>query len=357
MARATKESILPPESTGSVTTIDISWGLLIKLAVAAIAVWAAFALREILFMVFVVFIFVAAVDPTIKSWQKFMSRTVAVALFFTALLLGLGLITWLFVPRVIEQISELVRQFPAIIDQSRPFLTNIQSDQLNSLLDNASGSLANGAKSVSSNVWQAVLGVFGGIATLVSGLVLSFYLLLEEKNAREFFHQVFPRNRYLAAYTTVQKISTQMGMWIRGQLTVMLVVGILNFIAYLFIGVPSPLPLGIWSGLAEIIPYIGPVLGVLPGVIIAATTGNMVAVILVIVVNYVVIQQLQNFVITPRVMSRAIGLSPALLILAMLIGVTLFGVFGAVIAIPCAAIVSVIAGEWTQLKEIWKQRE
>ncbi len=344
------------EQSDQTVTIDISWSLLIKLAVAALIVWSAFALREIIFMVFVVFIFVAAVNPTIKGWQKHMSRTVAVALFFTLLLLVLGLITWLFVPRVIEQISELVRKSPTIIDQFRPFLTNIQSDQLNSILDNASSSLTNGAKTVSTNIWQGLMGVFGGIATLVSGLVLSFYLLLEEKNAREFFHQVFPRNRYMAAYNTVQKISDQMGMWIRGQLTVMLLVGILNFIAYLAIGVPSPLPLGIWSGLCEIIPYIGPVLGVLPGVVVAATTGNMVAVILVIVINYVVIQQLQNFVITPRVMSRAIGLSPALLILAMLTGVTLFGIFGAVIAIPCAAIVAVIAGQWTQLKEIWSQR-
>jgi predicted PurR-regulated permease PerM len=336
----------------SVVKVDISWNLLIKLAVAAIVVWLAFSLRDILFLIFVVFIFVAAVNPTIKQLQQKMPRALAVTTFFLMLVTVGGLIVWLFVPRVIDQVTNLVRQAPEIIDQLRPFLTNVQSQQLNNLLDTASQGFSSGARTVSTNVWQAVAGVFGGIAALVTALVLSFYLLLEEKAAKQFFHNILPPNRFEAVYKTVRKISEQMGSWIRGQVTVMAIVGLLNVLIYWAIGVPSPLPLGIWSGLMELIPYIGPVLGVLPGLIVAATTGEILKVILVLALNYAVIQQLQNFVITPRVMGKAIGLSPVLLILAMMAGVTLFGVIGAVIAIPCAAIVAVVVGDWRALRKM-----
>jgi predicted PurR-regulated permease PerM len=340
-------------SQTNVVKVDISWNLLIKLAVAALVVWLAYILRDILFLVFVVFIFVAAVDPTIKQMQRKMSRTLAVTFFFLILVLALGAGVWLFVPRVIDQITNLIKQAPEIIDQVRPFLTNVQSEQINSLLDNASQGLAGSAKTVSTNIWQAVAGVFGGIAALVTALVLAFYILLEEKAARLFFHNVLPPNRYDAVYQTIRKISEQMGSWIRGQVTVMAIVGLLNVLCYWAIGVPSPLPLGIWSGLLELVPYVGPVLGVLPGVVVAATTGDILKVVLVLALNYGVIQQLQNFVITPRVMGKAIGLSPVLLILAMLAGVSIFGVIGAVIAIPCAAIIAVVVGEWGSLRKTW----
>jgi predicted PurR-regulated permease PerM len=224
---------------------------------------------------------------------------------------------------------------------------------VNSAITNASGSLS----SAGENAFGAILGFFGGIITVVTGLVLSFYLLLEEKNAREFLYQVMPRNRFEPAYATLRKISHQMGAWIRGQLTIMLFVGILNVIVFALIGIPSPLPLGVWSGLAEVIPYIGPVLGVIPAIFVAINTGDIVSVVLVIAINFFLIQQIQNFYITPRVMAKAVGLSPVFVILAILVGIALFGVAGAIIALPTAAIASVVIGEWQSLRQLWEDPE
>ncbi len=345
------------EPSKSTLTFDISWSAIFKILITAVAVWAFFAVREILFMLFVVFIFVAAVNPTIKNMQKHMSRGLAVALFFTILVVAFTLLSYLFLPKLITQVNTLGEIIPDIINKLRPALESLRSGSssstVNDVISNASGSLG----SAGSNAFSAALSFFGGLASVVTGLVLSFYLLLEEKNAREFLHQIMPRNRFEPAYAMLRKISHQMGAWIRGQLTIMLFVGLLNVIVYTIIGVSSPLPLGLWSGLMEVIPYIGPVIGVMPGVFVAINTGDILTVALVIIVNFFVIQQIQNFYITPRVMAKAVGLSPVFVILAMLVGIALFGVTGAIIALPSAAIVSVIIGDWHNLKQLWEDPE
>ena len=345
------------EPSKSTLTFDISWSAIFKILITAVAVWAFFAVREILFMLFVVFIFVAAVNPTIKNMQKHMSRGLAVALFFTILVITVTLLSYLFLPKLVTQVNALGEVIPDIINKLRPALESLRSGSssstVNDVISNASGSLGNAG----SNAFGAILSFFGGLASVVTGLVLSFYLLLEEKNAREFLHQIMPRNRFEPAYAMLRKISHQMGAWIRGQLTIMLFVGLLNVLVYAIIGVSSPLPLGLWSGLMEVIPYIGPVIGVMPGVFVAINTGDILTVALVIMVNFFVIQQIQNFYITPRVMAKAVGLSPVFVILAMLVGIALFGVTGAIIALPSAAIVSVIIGDWHNLKQLWEDPE
>jgi predicted PurR-regulated permease PerM len=91
------------------------------------------------------------------------------------------------------------------------------------------------------------------------------------------------------------------------------------------IGLPSPLPLAIWSGLTELIPYVGPVLGILPALIVAIISENYLGALLVLIFSFLVIQQLESAFLVPRIMGKAVGLSPVLVILSLIIGVKLFG--------------------------------
>lgn len=349
MARTTKKE------TDQRLLIDISWEALLKLVILAIIIWAVLALRNILFLIFVVFIFVAAVNPTIRAMQRYLSRPIAVTFFFTILFLVILGLSYLFLPKVIEQINQLVKNFPVFLETLRPFLDSLDPGRYTQLIDTTVQNLSSNAERVGSNVVQTMIGFFGGLTTIIVGFVLSFYLLLEERNAKEFFHQIMPTDRYHAVYSTLRKISIQLGNWIRGMLGVMLVVGVLNIIAFWALGLPSPLALGIWSGLAEAIPYIGPFIGVIPGLIVAIADGELWRVVLVIVINFFVIQQLQNFYITPKIMSKAIGLSPVLVILAIMVGIELFGIIGAIIALPMAAVISVVVSEWSNLRQLWQQ--
>jgi predicted PurR-regulated permease PerM len=133
----------------------------------------------------------------------------------------------------------------------------------------------------------------------------------------------------------------------------MLIIAVTNYLAYVIIGVPTPLPLALWAGLAEAIPYIGPWLGLLPAALILLINGNILGALLVLIVS-LVIQQLESNFIVPRVMGKAIGLSPVLVILAIIVGAKIFGLLGAIIALPAAAIISVIVQEWPNLRKIWQ---
>ena len=99
----------------------------------------------------------------------------------------------------------------------------------------------------------------------------------------------------------------------------------------------------------------GPTLGMLPALIVALTTGNLLQAALVLIISMGVVQQFEAHIVVPKIMGRAVGLSPVLVILALLTGDKLFGLLGAVFAIPIAAIISVVVGEWPQLRKIWEE--
>jgi predicted PurR-regulated permease PerM len=335
-------------------THDISWEALIRVLLFVIGIWAVIYLQDTIVLLLVVFLFVASVNPTITALQKWMSRTIAVVLFFVMLAVVLLAIGYMFIPLVIKQVTDLVQSYPTLVEKIKPYLSEGQAKEYTALFNRISEGAQSAVNSFSTDFISKSASFFSGFITLLSGLVMSFYLLLEEKNAKEFFHQVLPRHRFQAVYTTVQKISDKMGYWIRGQVVIMLTIAAASFLAYLLIGVPTPLAFALWAGICEIIPYIGPWLGMLPPIIILLISGNFVGALLVFIVSFVVIQQLESAVIVPRVMSKAVGLSPIFVILALVVGGKLFGLLGAIVSVPAAAVLSVIVEEWPDLRKIWE---
>lgn len=333
-------------------TFDISWTALFKVVALALGVWAIFFLRDIILLLFAVFILVAALSPTVQILQKHMSRPLAVSLVYAVIALLLVIIGYSFVPVLITQGRDLTQALPSINDKLQPL---IHSQQYANFIDQISQSISGGLDQLSKNIFSTGLSVFGGIAAVATGIVISFYLLLEEKNAQDFLHQVLPQSRFGPVYNTISKISERMGSWVRGQVALMVIIGLSNLVVFLVLRVSTPVPLAAWAGFCEILPYVGPFLGVLPALLVALIHGSILQVILVFIFGFVVIQQLEGHIIVPKVMSRAIGLSPVLVIIALLIGVKLFGFIGGIIAIPAAAIISVIVGEWPSLRKMWEE--
>ena len=336
-------------------SIDISWTAILKVLLVALGLSLAMALRDVIFMLFLVFIFVAGVSPVILWLQRYMSRTIAVLSFFIVLFLLVSLLFYVFVPLLIHQLNNLLNTLPALTDKARSYVGTETVQRYSNYIQQIDSSIVAGLNSVTGDVFQTTATFFGGLATVLTGLILSFYLLLEEKNARDFFHQVLPHNKFKAVYTTIKKISLKMGDWIRGQLLLMLIIGVCNFVAFFFLGIPSPLALGIWAGICEIIPYFGPVLAVIPALFIALATGNYLQAALVFIINFILIQQVEANIVVPKVMGRAVGLSPVLVILSLAIGLKLFGLVGAIVSLPAAAIISVVFGEWASLRQLWEK--
>ena len=183
-------------------------------------------------------------------------------------------------------------------------------------------------------------GIFGGFISFVSVLVMTFYMLVERDGLQKFVNTVVPvlwRERVLILLWRMQE---KMGLWVRGQLILMASVGVLSYTALLILGVPYALVLALLAGLLEIVPVVGPITAAVPAVVIAFAVSPMRA--LTVLLIYVVIQQLENHVLVPRVMSRSIGLSPLLVIIAILLGAKLGGITGTLLAVPAITALSVM---------------
>ena len=149
-----------------------------------------------------------------------------------------------------------------------------------------------------------------------------------------------------------KKLATKMGGWLRGQGILMLVIGILDGIVLVVAGVPYALTLAIWGAVTEIIPYIGPPLGAIPAVIIAFVDSPIKG--LIVLIAYIVIQQIEAQFLAPKVLGKAVGLSPIIIIFALLIGAKLGGIIGMLLSVPAAAALSVIIQEWPTIRSVTK---
>jgi predicted PurR-regulated permease PerM len=189
-----------------------------------------------------------------------------------------------------------------------------------------------------------VTGVGGGVIGLITVFVMAFYYLTEKQFLKRLIlNQVDPNSRE-KVNRIWSEVEAQVGRWLRGQLILCLIIGTLSFIGYGAMGIRFWPLLGLWAGITEIIPIVGPWLGGIPAVAIAATMSWDKAIMVAIFV--IMLQFLENTILVPRVMKGAVGLSPLTVFVAILAGTQYLGVLGALLAIPIAAAVQVILSEY-----------
>jgi predicted PurR-regulated permease PerM len=201
-----------------------------------------------------------------------------------------------------------------------------------------------------------VTGVGGGVIGLVTVFIMAFYYLTEKALLRRvILNQVRPSSREKVDRIWDQ-VEAQVGRWLRGQLTLCLIIGSLSFVGYGLMGVRFWPLLGLWAGITESIPIVGPWLGGIPAVAIAATQSWDMAVAVAIFV--VVLQFLENSILVPRVMKGAVGLSPLTVFVAILAGTQYMGVLGALLSIPISAAIQVVVSEYLKSRrEMYRAAE
>jgi predicted PurR-regulated permease PerM len=188
--------------------------------------------------------------------------------------------------------------------------------------------------------YQLVSSVVGVIFTTFSVMIVAFYWMTEKSIVKRLVLDLFPLDKRERAHAVWDEIELKLGGWTRGQLILCVTIGVTSAVAYRLVGLEFWLALGIWAGLTELIPFIGPVLGGSAAFIVALADSWQKAAIVIGIV--IVLQQLEGAVLVPRVMKNAVGMTPLSVILAVFIGGTLLGIIGAVIAIPIAAALQVL---------------
>lgn len=311
--------------------VDISYKTIIFITVFLISLWVLFLIRDVILLLLISFILMSAFAPLVDRLVKWrVPRPAAIGLIFILFIGGVaGLVTVGLTP-LINETSNLIR---GLTESLSVFL------QVN-LVDQSV--IQNELSKFSGQIIDLTLNLFDFILRFVTVLVITFYLLLDREHIEERVAALFVNHKGRAE-KLIKDIESKLGSWLRGQMILSIVIAVSVYIGLTIIGLDYAFPLAIIAGLLEIIPIIGPIIAAAPAVLIAFTTSVPLAVIVGIM--YAVIQQLESNIIVPQLMKRAVGLNPLLIIIAITVGGRLLGVGGALLAVPIAVVIQVVAQE------------
>ncbi len=335
-------------------TVDISTGIIFRTLLIILGIWILYLIRGIAAILFAAVIISAAIEP-VASWlvRKRIPRSFSVLIIFIILFLVVGGLTSLLVPPIISQFKSFTQELPSQFDKLTQTFSGFEyyfrSHGIEFSSQDFFKNLGIQLTESSGKIFSTTASIFSGFISIIAILSLAFYLSVKEEGMKIFLTSVTPAIHQNYAVSLAERIRERIGKWLQGQLLLMLIIFILDFIALYFLNVPYALILAMFAGIMEIIPYLGPILSAIPAVFVGFLVSPLTG--LLVLAAYIIIQQFENHIIVPQIMKKAIGLNPVTVILALLIGAKLGGVLGAILAIPLAAAVSVFAKDLLQKRE------
>ncbi|WP_242614553.1 AI-2E family transporter [Actinomadura roseirufa] len=303
--------------------------------------------KSVIVMIVVAMFLAVGLNPAVERLRRFgLPRGLAVgAVFMGVLLFFAGFVASLVQP-ISEQVTELQKNIP-------DYVTKLQHNERLAEWDKRYGLLDRAEKTVNSKGFQDTLtdlatGIgklaVNGIFQSITILILTLYFLGSLPQIKTFFYQLAPRSRRARVALLGDEILDRIGGYVAGQFTIAFIAGVTSYIFLEIMGVKYALALALIVAVTDLIPLVGATIGAVIACLVAFLTGTVTEGV-ICVVFYVVYQQVENYLVYPRVMKRTVDVQPAVTIVAALIGAALLGVVGALLAIPTAAAISLIIRE------------
>lgn len=308
--------------------IDVSHKTIIFITIFLLSLWVLYQIKDLILILFVALILMSALTPIVNFLTKMkLPKALAILLTYIVLLtIFIFTLTVSFTPLINETTHLVLTITPAVAELLRvgQFDTSILQSEVSKF---------------SGNILTFTKAIFDNIVTLIFLFVFTFYLLLEKTSLEKHTAALFGRQETRVA-KILKEIEEKLGNWLRGQLLLSIIIGSLVYIGLFILQIPYALPIAILAGLLEVVPVIGPILSAIPATILALTVSPVLAA--GVAAMYFVIQQMENHIIVPQVMRKAVGLNPLIVILAISIGGRLLGIGGALLAVPIAVVVQII---------------
>ncbi len=328
--------------------ITISTVTIVKVAVFLLACGFLYLIRDIIALFFVSLILASIINP-LASWfqSKKMSRGLAVLLLYTGIIALIAAVLTMLVPAVLIESRDLASNSGSLWSQMLstfgPLREFAAAHGLSDDLQQAAASASDNVGAAAAGVFATLTGIVTGFASLVIVLVVAFYLVVSEDALKRLFRNLAPEAYQPYLVDLFQRIEKSIGSWVRGQLILSLVIGVVFYVTLKILGVKYALVLALTAGVAESIPYVGPIFSAIPAILIALTDSPLKA--LLVGIMCIVIQQAENHILVPKVMQKATGLHPIVSIFSLLIGVKVAGLLGALLAIPVAMMLGIIVSD------------
>ncbi len=330
---------------------NISSASILKIAGTALVLFLLWVIRDIVLLLLISVIIASGLEPFVDFLDKRKVPRAVSVLSVYILAIGIAvLMGYLIFPPLLREFKQINSHYAGALSRQ-----NSQAFQKGtflgvnflSLVAYSFQSFLHQVTSASGSFLQKTIGVFNGVIEIITILVVSFYLVAERNGMKNFILSFVPAKRQELALNLTIKIQRKIGYWMIGQLILSAVVFGLVWLGLFLLGVKYALVLAIIAGFLELVPFIGPIISAIPALIMAYAQNPPLAIAVLIL--YVAIQKTEGYVLVPKIMHRTVGVSPLIILVAVLIGLKVAGIFGVFLAVPIAAAATVILKEYKVL--------
>ena len=310
-----------------------------------------FTFLKVLAPLFIGFVIAWLFNPIVtKLNEKKIPRILGSLIVYTIFLLIIYLFLRMFIPTLYKQINDLIGSLPAIIDKFQTFADNfvnelsVSGPDLTSFKDNLfngiSEYLLNFTNSLPNSIMSIIGNIFSGLGTILISLVVGIYMLFDFDSITKHFLKLVPNKNKYEIEVLIANIGKEVRKTVSGTLLVALMVFVCDSLGFAIVGLNAPLLFGMFCGLTDLIPYIGPYIGGAAAVIVGFSQGSITGIAVLIIC--VIVQLVENYVLQPVIMSKTTQLHPVTIMIGLLVFGHYFGIIGMVIATPCIALLKVI---------------
>jgi predicted PurR-regulated permease PerM len=334
--------------------MDLTVGKFLRFIIAIIFIaaiaWLIYSLSNIVNILIISTLIAYILDPIASKLEsKGINRLIATILIFAILLSFIIFGSWTIFPTIFNDLLELQANLDP--QASTNFFTQIESflKENFTFVDLSNFNIQNEINNLVSGFTKQIISFAANLVSVVSTVVIipfvTFFLLKDGREMKKLFISYIPNRYFEMSLNVLHKIDMQLGGYLRGQFIEAFVVGSLAIIALWILGIQYFILIGIFAGLANLIPYVGPVAGAIPAIIIAITNGADSNLIIYIIFAFIIIQLIDNVVMQPLVLSKSVNMHPLIIVIAILIGGKFFGILGMFLAVPAAGILKVTSSE------------
>lgn len=321
-------------------TVKISPSIVIFTFSFLVLMYFFYYIRSILVMLFAAIIIMSAINPGVKKLERYfrLPRVFGILLMYVLVLLVVASVLALIAPPLVSELTNLTKAIDLGPIQSYVKEIKFGLNEVSGIVSSFGGSVT--------TIWAVVNSTFSTLFTVFTVMVMSGYLLVDRENLyKKISWFTRDRSHLKIAQKFVDDLEIQLGGWVRGQLILMTVIGFVTYFGLTALGIPYALPLALLAGFLEILPNLGPTIAAVPSVILAFIYGGWIFAGAT-TLFYIIVQQLENNIIVPKIMKDNADVNPLATIITILVGLKMGGIVGALLSVPIYIMLRALYGIW-----------
>jgi len=321
--------------------IEISYKTIVFAVFFILGLLLIWLIKDLIFSLFIAFIIMSSLKPAVRFFQKkgIPRGIVAAIIYIIFIAIIINIFTIILPPLVSESIG-LFKSLPVALQTVSPNLEKVFNIN----------SLSQYIPNITNQFVKLAGGIFSNTLFIISTLFFGFYFLLEEELIKKIFIRFGSEAGVKRAANFFNQVEMRLNAWFWGELVLMIIVGLMSFVGFTIIGLKHTIALAVLAGLLEVVPNLGPTLSAIPAVLMGLSQSYPLGLMALAV--SVLVQQLENNLIVPVVMKKAVGLNPIITLVALIIGGKIGGVLGVLLAIPATLFLETLIMEIVKARSV-----